>query len=101
VGGLVALALAGVFAVTRISIRRPTPAAAADTAAAAPPPEASAEPAKPTDEPEGPAGPAARPRLKPRVNTARPHRPPLTRHRDPGGQARSYAVALEIRNPSE
>jgi hypothetical protein len=61
VGGLVALALAGVFAVTRISIRRPTPAAAADTAAGAPPPEASAEPTEPTDEPEGPADPPADP----------------------------------------
>ncbi|MGH3299285.1 MAG: hypothetical protein ACRDP7_46590 [Trebonia sp.] len=58
VAGLVALALAGVFAVTRISIRRPAPAAAADTAAAAPPPEAPAESA---EEPEGPADPPADP----------------------------------------
>jgi hypothetical protein len=61
VGGLVALALAGVFAVTRISIRRPTPAAAADTAAAAPPPEASTEPTESTEETEGPADPPADP----------------------------------------
>jgi hypothetical protein len=64
VGGLVALALAGVFAVTRISIRRPAPAAAADTAAAAPPPEApakSAESPKSAEEPEGPADPPADP----------------------------------------
>ena len=67
VGGLVALALAGVFAVTRISIRRPTPAPTADTAAAAPPPEAPAEPAESAksadsaEEPEGPADPPADP----------------------------------------
>jgi hypothetical protein len=54
VAGLVALALAGVFAVTRISIRRPAPANADATAAAAPPPEAPAESA---EEPEGPEDP--------------------------------------------
>ncbi|MGH3209589.1 MAG: hypothetical protein ACRDNO_17705 [Trebonia sp.] len=58
VAGLVTLALAGVFALTRISIRRPAPAAAADTAAAAPPPEAAAESA---EELEGPADPPADP----------------------------------------
>lgn len=61
VGGLVALALAGVFAVTRISIRRPTPAPAADTAAAAPPPEEPVEPVESAEEPEGPADPPADP----------------------------------------
>jgi hypothetical protein len=59
VAGLVALALAGVFAVTRISIRRPAPAAAADTAAA-PPPEAPNESGE-EPEPEGPADPPAAP----------------------------------------
>jgi hypothetical protein len=61
VAGLAALALAGVFAVTRISIRRPAPAAAADTAAAAPPPEApadSAGSAGSADSAEGPEAPA-------------------------------------------
>jgi hypothetical protein len=52
VAGLVALALAAVFAVTRISIRRPAPAGAADTAAAAPPPEAPAEPADSAGSPD-------------------------------------------------
>jgi hypothetical protein len=56
VAGLVALALAGVFAVTRISIRRPAAANADATAAAAPPPEAPAESA---EEPEGPEDPPA------------------------------------------
>jgi hypothetical protein len=67
VAGLVALALAAVFAVTRISIRRPAPAAAADTAAAAPPPQAPADPAgsadsgssaESADSAEGPEAPA-------------------------------------------
>jgi hypothetical protein len=48
VAGLVALALAAVFAVTRISIRRPASAAAAGTSAAAPPPE---DPAESAEEP--------------------------------------------------
>jgi hypothetical protein len=61
VAGLAALALAGVFALTRISIRRPGSAAAADTAAAGPPPEAPAESADPAEEPEGPADPPADP----------------------------------------
>ena len=54
VAGLVALALAGVFAVTRISVRRPAPAAAADTAAAAPPPDAPAEPTDSAGSPDSP-----------------------------------------------
>jgi hypothetical protein len=54
VAGLVALALAAVFAVTRISIRRPAHAAAADTSAAAPPPEAQAESAEDADSTEEP-----------------------------------------------
>jgi hypothetical protein len=54
VAGLVALALAGVFAVTRISIRRPAPAAAAATSAAPPPPEAQDEPAEKPDSTEKP-----------------------------------------------
>ena len=45
VAGLVALALAGVFAVTRISIRRPTPSGAAAASTGAPPAKAKAEPA--------------------------------------------------------
>ena len=49
--GLAALALAGVFAVTRISIRRPTPAAAPAKEDAAPPPKA---PGKSDSEPKGP-----------------------------------------------
>jgi hypothetical protein len=70
VAGLVALALAGVFAVTRISIRRPAPAAAAETAAGAPPPEAPADSAGSADsdnsadsaeEPEAPADPPSDP----------------------------------------
>jgi hypothetical protein len=55
VAGLVALALAGVFAVTRISVRRPAPAAAAATSAAPPPPEPQAESTEgpgSTEEPE-------------------------------------------------
>jgi hypothetical protein len=46
VAGLVALALGGAFAITRISIRRPAPAAGAGPSAAAPPPEAPAESAE-------------------------------------------------------
>jgi hypothetical protein len=45
--GLLALALAAAFAVTRISIRRPTPSRPAGTAAAAPPPQAPAKTSEP------------------------------------------------------
>jgi hypothetical protein len=59
--GLVALALAGVFAVTRFSIRRPTPAAGpAAKGAAAPPPKA---PGKPDPGPESPGEPPATPEV--------------------------------------
>jgi hypothetical protein len=56
--GLVALALAVILAVTRVSIRRPTPAALATKKSAAPPPKA---PAKPDSEPKGADEPPATP----------------------------------------
>jgi hypothetical protein len=56
--GLGALALAFLLAVTRLSIRRPAPAAPGTAGAAAPPPAAPAEPA---GEPEGPEAPPAEP----------------------------------------
>jgi hypothetical protein len=56
--GLVALALAVILAVTRVSMRRPTPGAAASKKSAAPPPKA---PAKPDSEPKGADEPPATP----------------------------------------
>jgi hypothetical protein len=62
--GVAALGLAMVLAITRVSLRRPAPRHAANTAAAEPvPPEAPAEPARPTEpaEPTKPAEPPEQP----------------------------------------